>query len=85
MPLHELAAKVVVEYVFQSSSAVNDIVDSVLTQQEKEDIAATRTDTRKKISMQVSWLHKSFKYNGKSRSHNFHMNHLYSSRRNPHP
>ena len=29
--LHELAAKVVDEFVFQSSSVVNDIVDSVLT------------------------------------------------------
>ena len=36
--LHQLAAKVVDEFVFQKSSVVNDIVDSVLTQQEKDDL-----------------------------------------------
>ena len=36
--LDELAAKVVDQFVFLKSSAVNDIVDSVLTEQEKDDV-----------------------------------------------
>ena len=44
--LHELAAKVVDEYVFQSSSVVNDIVDSVLTQQEKDDLLQQATQMK---------------------------------------
>lgn len=34
--LHELSAKVVDEFVLQSSSAVNALVDNVLTEQEKD-------------------------------------------------
>ena len=36
--MHKLAAKVVDEFVFQNSSVVNDIVDSGLTRQKKDDL-----------------------------------------------
>ena len=83
--LHELAAKVVDEYVFQSSSVVNDIVDSVLTQQEKNDLLQQQELTPEgRFPCRFPGCDKSFKYNGKrGEVMNFHMNHLYSSRRNP--
>ena len=66
--LHELAAKVVDEYVFQSSSVVNDIVDSVLTQQEKDDLLQQQELTPEgRFPCRFPGCDKSFKYNGKSR------------------
>lgn len=66
--LHELAAKVVDEFVFQSSSVVNDIVDSVLTLQEKDDLLQQQELTPEgRFPCRFPGCDKSFKYNGKSR------------------
>jgi len=66
--LHELAAKVVDEFVFQNSSVVNDIVDSVLTQQEKDDLLQQQQLTPEgRFPCRFPGCDKSFKYNGKSR------------------
>ena len=66
--LHELTAKVVDEFVFLNRSAVNDIVDSVLTQQEKDDLLQQQTLTPEgRFPCRFPGCDKSFKYNGKSR------------------
>ena len=66
--LHELAVKVVDEYVFQSSSVVNNIVDSVLMQQEKDDLLQQQELTPEgRFPCSFPGCDKSFKYNGKSR------------------
>ena len=66
--LDELAAKVVDQFVFLKSSAVNDIVDSVLTQQEKDDVLQQQKLTPEgRFPCRFQGCEKSFKYNGKSR------------------
>ena len=66
--LDELAAKVVDQFVFLKSSAVNDIVDSVLTQQEKDDVLQQQKLTPEgRLPCRFQGCEKSFKYNGKSR------------------
>lgn len=66
--LHKLAAKVVDEFVFLNRSAVNGIVDSVLTQQERDDLLQQQTLTPEgRFPCGFPGCDKSFKYNGKSR------------------
>ena len=66
--LDELAAKVVDQFVFLKSSAVNDIVDSVLTQQEKDNVLQQQKLTHEgRFPCRFQGCEKSFKYNGKSR------------------
>ena len=59
--LHELAAKVIDEFVFLSSSVVNDIRDSVFTQQEKDDLLQQLT-TERRFPCRFPGCDKSFKY-----------------------
>ena len=66
--LDDLAAKVVDQCVFLKSSAVNDIVDSVLTQQEKDDALQQQKLTPEgRFPCRFQGCEKSFKYNGESR------------------
>lgn len=65
--LHELSAKVVDEFVFQSSSAVNALVDDVLTEQEKDILNQQDLTPEGRFPCRFPGCDKSFKYNGKSR------------------
>ena len=66
--LNELAAKVVDQFVFLESSKVNDIVDSVLTQKEKDAVLQKQKLTPEgRFPCRFQGCDKSFKYNGKSR------------------
>ena len=66
--LDELAAKVVDQFVFLENSAVDDIVDSVLTQQEKDNVLQQQKLTPEgRFPCRFQGCEKSFKYNGKSR------------------
>ena len=66
--LDELAAKVVDQFVFLENSAVDDIVDSVLTQQEKDNVLQQQKLTPEgTFPCRFQGCEKSFKYNGKSR------------------
>lgn len=66
--MHELATKVVDEFVFQNSSVVNAIVDGVLTQQEKDDLLQQQELIPEgRFPCRFPGCNKSFKYDGKSR------------------
>lgn len=85
--LHELAAKVVDEFVFQSSSVVNDIIDSVLTQQEKDDLLQQQELTPEgRFLCRFPGCDKSFSTMERAGEvMNFPMNHQYSLKTNSQP
>ena len=66
--LLEMSAKVVDEFVFQHASNVNDLVNRVVTQQERDEVLNHQQLTPDgRFPCRFPGCERSFKYNGKSR------------------
>jgi len=66
--LHEMSAKVVDEFVFQHSAVVNDLVNHVVTEEERDEILNRQELTPEgRFPCRYPGCERSFKYNGKSR------------------
>ena len=66
--LHELAGKVVDAFVFDQSSSVDAIINTVITEQEKENLLLQQRLTADgRFPCRFPGCNSSFKYNGKSR------------------
>ena len=66
--LLEMSAKVVDEFVFQHASNVNDLVNRVVTQQERDEVLNRQQLTPDgRFPCRYPGCERSFKYNGKSR------------------
>lgn len=65
--LHELSAKVVDTFVFNSRSSIKFVIDSVLTQEERDLLQQQELTPDGRFPCRFSGCDKSFKYNGISR------------------
>ena len=66
--LHEMSTKVVDEFVFQHSAIVNDLVNHVVTEEERDEILNRQELTPEgRFPCRYPGCERSFKYNGKSR------------------
>lgn len=65
--LHEISAKVVDAFVFQSSAEVNNIVDGVLNEEERDILQQQELTAEGRFPCRFPGCNKTFKYNGKTR------------------
>ena len=65
--LHEMSAKVVDEFVFNSGAEMNGLIDRVLTEQEKDILQQQELTPDGRFPCRFPSCTRSFKYNGKAR------------------
>lgn len=65
--LHEISEKVVDSFIFQSGAEVQNLVDEVLTEEEKDILQQQELTAEGRFPCRFPGCNKSFKYNGKTR------------------
>jgi len=76
--LNEVSSKVVDAFIFQSSAEVNDLVDGVLSEEERDVLQRQELTAEGRFPCRFPGCSKSFKYNGKQEGiMNCHMTHLF--------
>lgn len=65
--LSEISSKIVDAFVFQSSAEVNDLVDGVLSEEERDVLQRQELTAEGRFPCRFPGCSKSFKYNGKTR------------------